>query len=304
MPRLRHLPTVWCLVTLLLAMSVDFPSAQIVPGTLPTQESPSEATTPPPSPNDVRELMRLLSEPAMVEWLRQQSEETDAGAPAETALSLSQEFAVRVSNTRVRVSQLILSWQNLSSAPAALAEAWRSEMSAGDSLRTITYVLIFLVIGGGLEWLYRQYTQATLTRLELRHRDTLRGRFQAALMRAVTIFGGLAVFAAGTIGAFLSFDWPPFVEELVLNLLLVVIVIRSAATLSLFLLAPRVASLRMVPLTSRISRPLHYWTLLLVTVGTVGQALSDIFDDLAGGGDAAGAPLAVSVSATLVFSPL
>ena len=40
-------------------------------------------------------------------------------------------------------------------------------MSADQSLRTITYVLIFLIVGGGLEWLFRQYTQFLLLRLEL-----------------------------------------------------------------------------------------------------------------------------------------
>ncbi|MCP4320008.1 MAG: mechanosensitive ion channel family protein [Hyphomicrobiales bacterium] len=141
-------------------------------------------------------------------------------------------------------------------------------------------------------------------RLELRHSETLSGRFQAAIMRAVTIFGGLAVFSVGAIGTFLSFKWPPFIENLVLNLLIIVITIRTAATLSLFLLAPRVASLRLVPLDTVIARPLHYWIIVLVALATIAMAFSDIFTHLASATDAVGATLAVSVAAVLICTAL
>ena len=290
---------------LLLLVAFQGPAqAQMVPGTVGTQAAEAEAPVPPPSPNDVKELMRLLSDRSMIEWLRTQSEDNGAPGAAQPSISLTQEFANRVEGTRKRIGELIVSWRNLSIAPSVLIDAWQAEMSSDDTLRSLTYVLIFLVVGGGLEWLYRQYTQVTLLRLELRPRDTLSGRFQAALMRAVTIFGGLAVFSAATIGTFLSFEWPPFIENLVLNLLIIVITIRSAATVSLFFLAPRVASLRLVPLESDVARPLHIWFLILATVGTVAIAISDIFRQLAGATDAVGAALAVSVAAILVFALL
>ncbi|MEX3009495.1 mechanosensitive ion channel family protein [Hoeflea sp. TYP-13] len=299
------LPVHWIAAILLIVTLGSHPSkAQVLPGTIGAPQAEEETTTPPPSPNDVRELMRLLSDQSMVEWLRTQSENPEALGTLEPALSLTEEFANRVAHTRTRIGALVVSWRNLSIAPQFLINAWQSELSADDTLRSMTYVLIFLVVGGGLEWLYRQYTQVTLLRLELRHGETLAGRFQAAIMRAVTIFGGLAVFSAGAIGGFLSFDWPPFIENLVLNLLVIIITIRSAATLSLFVLAPRVASLRLVPLSTAIAQPLHYWLIGLVSLATIAFAISDIFTHLAGATDAVGAALAVSIISGLVCAAL
>ena len=280
-------------------------SAQVMPGALPQPAAEEETATPPPSPNDIRELMRLLSDQSMIEWLRAQSQETaETGGDVDASESFRREFAERVTHIRQRLADLAVSWRNLPAAPAFLAETWRTQMTADQTLRSITYVLIFLVVGGGLEWLYRQYMQAALMRLELHRRDTLWGRVRAALMRAVLMLGGLAVFSIGAIGAFLSFEWPAFVESVVLNILIVFITIRSAATLSVFVLAPRVAALRLVPMKSRLARPLHAWIMTLASVATIAFAVSDIFDHLAGETDAVGAMLAVAVAAGMLCSVL
>ncbi|WP_419912902.1 mechanosensitive ion channel domain-containing protein [Hoeflea sp.] len=288
-----------------LTIGHDAALAQIMPGTLPETATEEKAPVPPPSPNDVRELMRLLSDESMIEWLRTQGQESsDIAGQTGASVSFRQEFAERVTHIRQRLVDLANSWRNLPLAPAFLQDTWRAQMTADQTLRSITYVLIFLVVGGGLEWLYRQYVQAALMRLELRQRDTLWGRVQAALMRAVLMLGGLAVFSVGAIGAFLSFDWPPFVENVVLNILIVFITIRSAATLSVFVLAPRVRALRLVPLRTGLARPLHIWIVALVSVTTISFAIADIFDQLAGESDAVGATLAVSVAAGLMCALL
>nr|WP_276562396.1 mechanosensitive ion channel family protein [Hoeflea prorocentri] len=278
--------------------------AQTMPGMVAGTTSEEPAQTPPPSPNDVRELMRLLSDPGMVEWLRTQSEDGEGTLAAQPGTSLRDEFAARANEIRERLSALAVSWRNLPSAPAYLADVWRSNITADQTLRSITYVLIFLVVGGGLEWLYRQYVQAILNRLELRRSYTLWARVSAALLRAALMLGGLAVFSVGTIGTFLSFDWPPLVENVVMNLLIVVITVRSAHTLSIFLLAPRIAELRLVPLQSDMARPLHGWITLLATVAATAFAIADIFSHLAGTTDAVGATLAVTVLAGLLCTAL
>ncbi|WP_136656848.1 mechanosensitive ion channel family protein [Nitratireductor sp. XY-223] len=248
--------------------------------------------------------MRLLSDQSMIEWLRAQSRETAETGGPEASESFRREFAERVTHMRQRLVDLAVSWRNLPMAPAFLADTWRAQMTADQTLRSITYVLIFLVVGGGLEWLYRQYVQVILVRLELRQRDTLWSRVRAALMRAVLLLGGLAVFSVGAIGGFLSFDWPPFVEGVVLNMLIVFITIRSAATLSVFILAPRVAALRLVPVKTRLARPLHAWIVTLASVTTIAFAVADIFRQLAGDTDAVGATLAVSVASGIVCALL
>tara|TARA_R110002126_G_scaffold291724_1_gene455910 strand:+ start:16995 stop:18017 length:1023 start_codon:yes stop_codon:yes gene_type:complete len=273
-----------------------------------TPDSPDVSVeSKPPSPNDVRELLRLLSDQSVIDWLKSESAATAATGSDETGattIGLQQEFSHRVDQIRARLSDLAVSWRNLPATPSFLAEAWQAQMSVDQTLRSITYVLIFLVVGSGLEWLYRQYTQNLLLGLEMRRQSSLWGKFQAAVKRALLIFGGLLIFAVGAIGAFLSFDWPEFIDNLVLNLLLIVISVRCASTLSMFLLAPRVTALRLVPLPGAIARPMHNWIVLLVTVATVGMATSDVFLHLAGSTDAVGAALAISVCAASITTLL
>ncbi len=292
--------TAICLFALLLACPVDQAAAQMPSGVLTPAPQAQETPTPAPSPNDIRELMRLLSDQSMIEWLKTQGQDQgalDADGSFEQAPGLQQEFANRVERIRTRLQNLVISWRNVATAPQYLADSWRDQMSAGETLRSITYVLIFLVIGGGLEWLYRQYTQYTLLKLELRQRDTLWGKFQAAVSRALIISGGLLIFSVGTIGTFLGFEWPPFVENLVLNLLLIVIIVRLTSTISLFLFAPRVAALRLVPLDNHLAYAVHGWIVVLAWFATIAFALTDVFENLAGSTDAVGATLAISVEA-------
>ena len=62
----RCLPRLIPLFFLLIGLfAVEGAKTQLMPGATPAMEAETE--TRPPSPNDVRELMRLLSDPSMVE---------------------------------------------------------------------------------------------------------------------------------------------------------------------------------------------------------------------------------------------
>jgi hypothetical protein len=50
--------------------------------------------------------------------------------------------------------------------------------------------------------------------------------------------GQLTVFAIGSIGAFLVFDWPPLLREIVLGYLLAFLALRIALVVGRFVLAP------------------------------------------------------------------
>lgn len=272
--------------------------AQMIPGAAAPQVEP-EAETPPPSPNDIRELMRILADPGVVVWLRSQSEQQglDGTSGAGRNESFQEELAERVDRTRLRLTSLAISWRNLPAAPSFLSEAWQERVSSDQTLRSIIYVVVFLVIGSGLEWLYRQYTLQPMLRLELNKSTSLSHRLNAAVLRALIVFGGLMIFSIGTIGAFLSFTWPSFVENIVLNLLTIVITIRVASTVSMFFLAPRVPELRLVPLGSALARPLHYWVVLVASIAVIAFSVTDVFVHLAGNTDALGATLAIAVGA-------
>lgn len=237
----------------------------------------------PPSPNDVRELIRLLEDERIRNWLQESAanQSNDQTPPDEAAgKGLRDQLTAFLDRTRERGSLLRGAWSNVAAAPALLAEQWQNNLAGAGTVRSLTYVLIFLFIGGGLEWLYRQYTSRRLLKLQLSVPTSLPDRLRASVLRALLIFGGLIVFSLGSVGGFLSFDWNPFVEELVLTLLVLVIVLRTIATASMFVLAPRVRELRLAPFDSSVAKNVHVTLIGTLSVMAMALAVADIFEGL------------------------
>ena len=216
--------------------------AQFIPST----GSGEAAVVPPPSPNDVKEFLRLLGDPSVQAWI---SESANAdGTLAETeSRTLREQLDTQVARIANRAQSVVLAWQVLPQMPAVLSEVWATELSHAQKVRSVTYILIFLLIGYGLEWLYRQTVRFTLLRVEQAPKDAPSQKFIGAVLRAAIIFAGLGIFAIGSIGAFDSFDWHPLMESLVLDLLISVLLFRILTTISLFFQAPRAPELRLVP---------------------------------------------------------
>ena len=276
-------------------------TAQTIPG----QSSVPAATVEiaPPSPNDMKELLRLLGDERVVNQLRKNAEEAreaDTDTDGEPVTTFRQQIVEGLERTRKRGQLLRAVWTNLSAAPAILAERWREELTDSDAVRSLTYVVIFLFIGAGLEWLFRQYTADRLLRIELARPTTLWTRFGSAIARALLIGSGLVVFAIGSIGAFLSFEWKPFVEIIVVNLLIAVLAIRVVSTMSMFVLAPRVSELRLAPFDNATAKKIHFGLVLVLSLCTIALTISDTFARLAGTGSRSDLVDAASFSVSIL----
>ncbi|WP_187968065.1 mechanosensitive ion channel family protein [Aquibium microcysteis] len=288
-------------VVVLFVASLLIPAAAAAQTGLPmAQRAPAaaETTAQPPAAADVQELLRLLGDPSVVEWLKQAAAERPQAEDDERA-SLRAAVERRLAAARQRMAELASAWSNFPLVPEVLADAWRSQLSRGDALRSLTYVVIFVFVGGGLEWLFWQYLHPTLVRIEHAIPRTLMRRLSAATSRLFLQALAIAVFSIGSVGAFLSFTWPGFLERVVVNLLIGVIAVRSLATLSRFLLAPRSPSLRLVPLDDRLASKVHGWNVFVAVVFVTSLLVSDTLAALArtasGSLQAQGAALAVSV---------
>ena len=185
----------------------------------------------------------------------------------------------------------------LPAAPALFATQWRAKLNSGQQVRGLTFVMIFLFVGAGLEWLYRQYTNALKLRIELHPVETIRGRMTAAILRALIALVGLAIFALGSIGAFAAFEWPPALEAFVLNLLVVIFAVRAIHTLLVLFLAPSVQELRLVPLSNRFAKVLSRVLLFLTGIYVLAASLSGTFARVTG--VALGSPQSLGVTLLL-----
>lgn len=290
------------IATLLLALLL-FPAAAAAQAALQlVQRAPAAAaaeTTPaPPAATDVQDLLRILGDPRVVEWLKEAAEASPA-APGEDGASLRAAVEHRLAAARQRMADLATAWSNFPLVPEVLADAWRSQLSRGDALRSLTYVIIFVFVGGGLEWLFWQYLHPTLVRIEHTAPRGLMRRLSAATARLFLQALAIAVFSIGSVGVFLSFVWPGFLERVVVNLLIGLIAVRALATLSRFLLAPLSPALRLVPLDDRLASKVHGWNVFVAVVFVASLLISDTLAALArtssGSPQAQSAALAVSV---------
>ena len=257
-----------------------------------------------PSTNDIHEFTRLLTDERVQEWLRQQANDAETSTTAE-APGVRDQVDALVLRTQNRIAALIHTWEGLGQAPELVQGRWREQVTDDQRVQSLTFVLIFLFLGAGLEWLFRQYSDPIRRRLEVTQFETPTKRIIAAVTRAGLALTGLLAFAVGSIGAFAAFDWPPILYALILNLLMAIVVIRVVGMTLLLFFAPFVPRLRLVPVSTGMARLISRTALAFAAVLVVSIAFRDVFGQVIEvfnplGGD--NALLAVSVVLALVVS--
>ncbi|MFE0757268.1 mechanosensitive ion channel family protein [Inquilinus sp. NPDC058860] len=216
-----------------------------------------------PGPDKLRSLAELLQDPEVRNWLQAQvaapaAAPAESGPPAAPAMAagMQQSMAGGIEATRGFLRSLIAAAPTL---PAELAAAWRT--LAGQLMEqglawTVVSLAVFIGLGFGAEQLYWRLSAGFRQRLIGTQLDTLHGRLQAVWLRSVYGLGLIFVFALGSIGAFLLFDWPPLLQEIVLSYLLLVLIVRVTLVLGRIILAPGAEKFRLVPMATPTA---HYW---------------------------------------------
>ena len=126
---------------------------------------------------------------------------------------------------------------------AASADA----LMSGSGVRAFTYLLILLLVGSAVEWLYWSYAMAPFNALRSTPVFTPREALRNALRRLVFLGSGLILFTLAAIGASAAFTWPHGVHELVIAATLLLLVLRAAWLGVSLILAPGHPRLRLVP---------------------------------------------------------
>lgn len=272
--------------------------AQMVPSTGNAEET---APVPAPSPNDVKEFLRLLGDPGIQDWLRESATSQNT-RDASADVSFRDQIEGQLAKFGKRARSLALAWNIVPDIPQVLADQWESELSTSQKVRSLTYILTFLLIGFGLEWLYRRFMDLPLLRIEQSPKDAPLEKLTGAATRAVIIFGGLLVFAIGSIGAFQSFEWHPLVEGLVLDFLTMVLMLRIILAVSLFFQAPYAPELRLVPYSTPVAKHLHWLARVLALTVVLAVALSFVLARMTAAQDMAGDLPAVFLAQTVALA--
>jgi small-conductance mechanosensitive channel len=235
------------------------------------------------SPEQVRALLQLLADEKIVRWLQNELDtQTDIELSATTTDddTVRAVAARRLDRVRVRAGELMNAMRELPQLPGKLHDRWLAGMTSDDTLRSVIYLLIFLFIGFGLEWLYWAYASLKLRQLELSNVAGLKASAKRAATVGLLRVGGATLFSLGCVGTFLFFDWPPLAGQVVLGVLMVAVILRVLLVVSRIIFAPASEHLRMVPMSTPLAKRCVQWIFIVVAVGLTSRVAADTFAQL------------------------
>jgi moderate conductance mechanosensitive channel len=186
---------------------------------LSTQISAAEPKATDGVPPQVKAFNELLADPVVAEWLKKQvtqSPSTPAAKSAETEMTMiSSDMDSRVLAARDRLRAIVTGVPSLSSELLQIFRKVREEVQP-RAPGVIPLVLVFLLLGFGAQWLVRKLTRRIQANID---DEDVHSRLRAVRARAMFDFIELLAFAAGSIGAFVLFTWPPLIRSVVVGYL-------------------------------------------------------------------------------------
>jgi small-conductance mechanosensitive channel len=143
----------------------------------------------------------------------------------------------------------------------------------------------FMLLGLGSEWIFAR--GASTLRRQFGHAETgsIRARFRSSIIDLAFGAALLCGFALGSLGAFLAFDWPPTLRDIVVDYLLAFLAVRAAILVGKVLFAPHrttggEAALRIVPLSVEGASFWHVRICLIVLWVAFGASTVGMLDAL------------------------
>ena len=201
-----------------------------------------------------------------------------AGAAAATDHGLAELAMGMLAHAKARIETL---GADLAQAPQEfrrLSEQTRSALMSGTGVRGFTYLLILLLVGSGVEWLYWTYAYAPYRLIQSMPASSPRQALRLGLRRLVFLGSGLLLFAVAAIGASAAFSWPPGVQALVVAATLLLLVLRLAWVAVALVLAPGHPQLRLAPVAPRKSRWLAAAVMAIVLLIALGRFVPDLLE--------------------------
>jgi moderate conductance mechanosensitive channel len=245
-------------------------------------QAASALSSPPPQ---VQQLLQLLHDPAVRQWIDQQHQPAPAPVMAEPATPTSR-MAARTASLREHLAALAAAAPRLPSELRSAADRLLAELQGRRLVGVLILVLGFIALGSGAEWVFRKVTAQPQQRIFALPMETVLERLRAIGLRLAFGLSEVAIFGLGSIGAFLAFDWPPLLRQVVLAYLVAAVILRLTLVLGRFLLAPNLGrqreaeGFRIIPLPADAAR--FWFRRLALFVGwfAFGRATLDVLSDL------------------------
>jgi moderate conductance mechanosensitive channel len=237
---------VWRLVFLIFVQASASPAF--------SQTASAQAVPPP----QVQELLKPMDDPATRTWMDQQRRPAafpNEATPQEQGMN-SEMLAMRVNAMRAHLAALAAAVPRPPDETRRAAGLLSQELESRSVLDVVLLVLGFLGLGAGAERIFRRATASARERIVSRPVGTAKDRVRMIGGRPAFGLAHVAIFALGSIGAFLTFDWPPLLRRIVLAYLFAALLLRVALLGGRILLSPWPASgqdpelFRVIPTTN------------------------------------------------------
>jgi moderate conductance mechanosensitive channel len=255
----------------------------VLAGSLPAHAQSTPPASAPPA--QVQQLLQLMQDPVVRSWVDEQQKPPAVPAPAASATA-SGAMTQRIAGLQGHLAALAAAVPGL---PDEFRKA-RHQLLGEIQGRTMVAVLVlitgFLGLGAGTEWLFVRLTGAVRQRACSQPETTVSGRLRTLAVRLGFEVLGVLIFAAGSIGAFLAFDWPPLLQQVVVAYLAAIILLRLILVAGRFLLAPdcdapqHVERFRLVPMSTGAARFWQRRLALFVGWFALGWATVDVLSVL------------------------
>ena len=196
---------------------------------------PARAESAPPA--QVQQLLQLLQDPAVRTWIEQQKTPAASSSQAK-ALTTTEAISERITHLREHFASVAAAVPALPGELRLAANRLMDELQGRSLVSIVILVIAFLALGAGVERLFRWGTAA------FRHPGpssvpaSAHDRLRTVALHFAFEVCAIMVFALGSIGAFLAFDWPPLLKQVVVGYLAATVVLRLVLAVARSFLFP------------------------------------------------------------------
>ena len=182
----------------------------------------------PAVPPQVDELVRLLEDPAIRTWLEQaKAAQAPVGERVEEAeAAASAGLAARLSGVREHVRTVVNAVPRIPGEAARAGDLLMQDLRGRGLLKIVLLLAAFVAFGYGSETVFYRATTRTRTWIGSHPMGTVPQRLRAIGLRLGFGLALVAIFALGSVGAFLAFEWPPMLKDILLTYLVAILILR------------------------------------------------------------------------------
>ena len=215
-------------------------------------------------------ILDLLGDPQVRQAILQDPGTPPPVRPSGATATAGEMMDTTLSGIRSRLWEVGVELRHIPAHLARVRDRTEVLLPGSDLLRLVAFLIVFVAGGIAAQFLFLRLARPWRAHFGVLTLETPRQRLSAVCERLAFVVLIIAVSAAGSMGTFLLFVWPPLTGSIILGYLLAYLAIRLGKTVIRFFLAPGAERLRLVNVCNDTAWYWHRWVAWLVGVTAIG----------------------------------